>query len=76
VSGWNSIEGDFGGGTSGTALDLYRQAGTTSERLGTFNITNTGSLSFSAVPEPGTTLLAMTGAALGLTRRRRAPARI
>jgi len=77
VSGWNSIEGDFGDGTAGTALDLYRLAGTTSERLGTFNLSNSGSLGFTAVPEPGSPLLAAAATGIVLTsRRRRIPAEI
>ncbi len=71
VSGWNSIEGDFGDGPAGTALDLYRLAGTTSERLGTFSISNSGSLGFTAVPEPGAPLLAAFATGMALTARRR-----
>lgn len=55
LSQWTDIEGNFGAGAAGTALDLFRLSGTTQQgdvvnRIGTFSITNTGALSFSAAP--------------------------
>lgn len=75
LSGWADIEGDFGGGTAGTALDLFRYSGTatsnTATRLGTFSISDSGAVSFAAVPEPGAAGLSLAAAALALTGRRR-----
>lgn len=71
LSQWNSIEGNFGGGAAGTALDLYRVGGTGVTSVGTFSINNLGDVTFAAVPEPGVSVLAIAGAALGLTSRRR-----
>ncbi len=71
LSGWTSIEGDFGGGTSGTALDLYRIAGSGVSRLGTFSLNNAGVLSFTAVPEPSAALTTLAAAGAVLLRRRR-----
>ena len=48
VSGWSSIEGDFGGGTSGTALDLFRVAGQGVTRVGKFTINAAGTVTFTA----------------------------
>lgn len=72
-SQWSSIEGDFGDGTSGTTLDLYRlrSASPTVGYLGSFSIDNGGNLSFAAVPEPSLTLLGAVGTVLFLTGRRR-----
>lgn len=56
LSGWSNIEGSFGGGTGGTALDLFRYSGNTTTgidsatRLGALYINNTGALSFLAGP--------------------------
>ncbi|RYD78844.1 MAG: hypothetical protein EOP84_13775 [Verrucomicrobiaceae bacterium] len=71
VSGWTDIEGDFGNGVSGTALDLFRisSAGVTSP--GFFSIGSGGSLSFTSVPEPSAALVGAAGALVLLTRRRR-----
>jgi MYXO-CTERM domain-containing protein len=71
LSGWSSIEGDFGSGTSGTALDLYRIGGSWVSQLGTFTLTDAGVLNFTAVPEPSSagTALALAGAALARRRR-------
>lgn len=76
VSGWSDIEGDFGSGVSGTALDLFRisSAGVTSP--GFFSIGSGGSLSFTAIPEPSAALVGAAGAFLLLTRRRRSLASI
>lgn len=73
LSQWSGsgIEGDFGGGTAGTALDLFRIAGTQSANLGTFTIGDNGGLSFTAIPEPGAVfLLGGVMGLLGLRRRR------
>ena len=55
LSQWTNIEGSFGNGADGTALDLFRLSGTnqkgnTVNRLGTFTITQAGALSFTAAP--------------------------
>lgn len=58
LSGWTSIEGNFAAGVTGTALDLFRYAGSTSvpevEKLGTFEFSDSGALSFSKALAPGT----------------------
>lgn len=71
LSQWNSIEGDFGGGVAGTALDLYRIAGSGVTTPGYFTISNTGVVSFNAVPEPSAALLGALASVFGLTVRRR-----
>ncbi|MFD0895795.1 hypothetical protein KBB96_02335 [Luteolibacter ambystomatis] len=75
LSGWNSIEGNFGDGTAGTALDLYRIGTTGVTTPGYFTISDSGVLSFtsnvSPVPEPSVTLVAAAGLLLGISRRRR-----
>ncbi len=82
----DTIEGNFGAGASGTALDLYRILNTntganptgivgTGSYEGTFTISSDGVVSFSvgAVPEPSRAILAGAGlAGLMLRRRRRA----
>lgn len=50
LSGWNSIEGTFASGVSGTALDLFRIAASGVSRVGTFTITNAGTVHFAAPP--------------------------
>lgn len=70
--------GNFGDGTAGTALDLFRMQVRTSPGQvgtyeGTFTISNTGIVTFTAVPEPGTwALLAIAAGAFwfGVRRRR------
>lgn len=72
LSGWSSIEGDFGGGTAGTSLDLYRIAGSGVTNPGAFSIDNSGNVNFTAaIPEPSVSVLGMTGALLFITSRRR-----
>ena len=72
LSQWSSIEGDFGSGTAGTALDLYRIGSTGVSRVGTFSLNDAGNLHFAApVPEPGTAVLGGAVAIAGLFRRRR-----
>ena len=71
LSQWDSIEGDFSGGASGTALDLFRISGTGVSNLGTFTINNTGGISFTAVPEPAGAVFAALGALALTTRRKR-----
>ena len=75
------IQGNFGSGTAGTALDLFRVAnqasGTrTGTYLGTFTINDSGVLNYTAaVPEPSSiALLSMGGMAAFLGRRRRSNA--
>jgi len=57
LSQWVSIEGDFSAGASGTVLDFFRYAGSTTvpatERLGSFEISSAGALSFSRSLAPG-----------------------
>ncbi len=71
TSGWSDIEGDFGSGVAGTALDLFQinSAGVTTP--GFFSIGSGGTLSFTAVPEPSAALLGAAGTFALLTRRRR-----
>ena len=71
TSGWENIEGDFGSGTAGTALDLFRIDSTGVTTPGFFTINDSGSLSFTAVPEPSAALLGAVGAFLLLSNRRR-----
>jgi len=57
LSQWSSIEGDFGGGAAGTALDLYRLSGSTTSPvslIGTFKISESGSITFTAIPASNT----------------------
>ncbi|MFN7562291.1 MAG: PEP-CTERM sorting domain-containing protein [Prosthecobacter sp.] len=80
-----TVEGNFGAGAAGTALDLYRILHTTSGASptgtvgvgsfeGTFTISNAGVVGFAvtAVPEPSRALLAGLGLAGIAFRRRRA----
>lgn len=46
VSQWSSIEGDFGDGASGTALDLYRITTSGVTRLGYFTISTAGLITY------------------------------
>lgn len=74
VSRWSSIEGSFGSGTAGTALDLYRIGSAGVTRTGTFTIDDSGTVGFAApIPEPSSA--AFVAAALSLvavlSRRRR-----
>lgn len=78
LSGWGSIEGNFGNGVSGTALDLFKFYATDGTGLtdsvtspGFFTISNSGGLSFTAVPEPSAALLGAAGVFMLLTNRRR-----
>ncbi|MES2658880.1 MAG: hypothetical protein V4689_09690 [Verrucomicrobiota bacterium] len=70
VSQWSSIEGDFGSGVSGTRLDLFRINASAVTSPGSFSIAPTGSLSFTAIPEPSAALMGLAGTALLLIRRR------
>ncbi|RYD23870.1 MAG: hypothetical protein EOP88_02415 [Verrucomicrobiaceae bacterium] len=71
TSGWNDIEGDFGNGVAGTALDLFRTSSAGVDTPGFFTIGSGGALSFTAVPEPSAMLLGAAGTLLLVTRRRR-----
>ena len=69
------VEGNFGNGTSGAALDLYYMvpgsgAGTYE---GTFTINDNATITFTptGVPEPGTATILGLGCAALLTKRRR-----
>jgi hypothetical protein len=57
LSQWTTIEGNFSNGASGTALDFFRYGATGSvpetEKLGTFEITEEGVLSFTRALPPG-----------------------
>ncbi|MDP3850451.1 MAG: hypothetical protein Q8Q59_08115 [Luteolibacter sp.] len=73
LSQWSSIEGTIGGAEA-SVLDFYRISGssiTPVQYLGNFGISNTGSISFTAVPEPSGALLGGLGTLLLLTKRRR-----
>jgi hypothetical protein len=72
-SQWSSIEGDFGDGVANTTLDLYRlrNASPTVSLLGSFNLDNSGNLTFTAVPEPSAALLGALRTILLVTNRRR-----
>lgn len=48
LSEWTSVEGSFAAGSSGTALDLFRIAGSGVTRVGTFSLNNSGVLNFKA----------------------------
>jgi hypothetical protein len=73
---WSSIEGDFGNGTAGTSLDLYQIASTGVTNAGTFSISDSGSLGFTAaIPEPSAALMGVAGTLLLVTNRRRKTAR-
>lgn len=75
LSQWTSVEGDFGDGASGTALDLYRIASSGVTLVGTFSLSGSGVLHFTTpVPEPGTLLFGAAALALGLRRHRAARA--
>lgn len=70
VSQWTSIEGDFGSGVAGTRLDLFRINSSAVTTPGSFGISPTGSLSFTAIPEPTSSMLGLAGTTLLLIRRR------
>lgn len=48
LSTWSTIEGNFGAGASGTALDLFRIAGSGVTRVGKFSISSAGTVTFTA----------------------------
>ena len=81
------IEGNFGNGTAGAVLDLFRMLNTGGANGGTanvspgtfegrFTISNTGVLTFTpdAIPEPGIAMLLGAFSAFGIRRRRVAAA--
>ncbi|MDB6172893.1 MAG: sorting protein [Chthoniobacteraceae bacterium] len=76
---FDGLEGNFGNGTAGTTLDLFRMApqtpatGVPGSYEGSFSIDNAGMLNFS-IPEPSSALLIGLGAGLLGLRRRRATA--
>lgn len=72
LSQWTGIEGTFAAGTSGTALDVYRIAGSGVTQRGTFAISDNGVVTYSVVPEPSSSFLLVTAGALLGARRRRA----
>ena len=71
LSQWTGIEGSFGSGLAGSALDLYRIGSTGTSNVGTFSFSAPGSLSFTPVPEPSTAALALAVGTLTLNRRQR-----
>lgn len=73
-SQWANIEGNFGpDGAAGSVLDLYRfrNGSPTVSLLGSFSISESGVLTFTAIPEPSVTLLGGAGALVLLSRRSR-----
>ena len=73
----NGIEGDFGSGNEGSAIDLYRISKNPSgvaSLEGRFTINDAGLVTFAnGVPEPTSAMMLCLGASvLGFTRRRRA----
>jgi hypothetical protein len=76
---YSNTMGNFGNLTDGTALDLFRMApgdpnaGLAGDTVGTFTIDDSGTVTFSAVPEPGTCVLIGAAAAflLVVIRRRK-----
>lgn len=82
LSGWGTIEGNFGNGVSGTALDLYKFYATDGTGLtdsvtspGFFTFSNSGTLSFTSIPEPSAALMGAAGVFMLLTNRRRQPSK-
>ncbi|MDB6007303.1 MAG: sorting protein [Prosthecobacter sp.] len=75
----SGIEGNFANGTAGTALDLFKFTdSSTTTNLGSFSISNSGVVSFTApagVPEPSKAIFGMAGLATVFMRRRRPAAR-
>ena len=71
TSSWSSIEGNFGAGTAGTALDLYRISPSVVADPGHFTLSDSGVVSFTAIPEPSSAGLAAAGVLPLLTNRRR-----
>lgn len=73
LSQWGSIEGNFADGTEGTVLDFYRISGSATpvQLLGQFTINDSGTITFTAVPEPSAALLGGLGTLVLLNRRRR-----
>ncbi len=75
VASPSTIEGNFGNGAAGTALDLFRMQTGSSSALGdyegTFTISQSGQVTFNVVPEPGSALLAVAAGLVPFVRRRR-----
>jgi len=72
LSQWGSIEGTVGN-PSGSVLDFYRLSGSATEPvqlLGSFSLSPSGALTFTAVPEPSGLALSLASAGLLLRRRR------
>jgi hypothetical protein len=73
--GATGIEGSFGSGTAGTALDLYEVGNGSGNAAfeGTFSIADNGAVTFtSAVPEPSSIAVLFAGTTvLGCLRRRK-----
>jgi hypothetical protein len=70
-----ALEGNFGAGTAGTSLDLFRNIPASSTTRGsyegTFLIDGAGNVTFNQIPEPsGAICLVLSGLALGTRRRR------
>jgi len=67
TSGWSNIEGNIG-----NSLDLWR-VGAGAFNAGYFSLSDTGVVSFTAVPEPSLSILAAVGGVFLVTSRRRQP---
>ncbi len=77
---FQGAEGNFGAGTAGTRLDLYRMdpspaggaTGSPGSYLGSFSINDAGTITFTAVPEPSVValLIVSLGAFFFFVRRR------
>jgi hypothetical protein len=71
---------NFGSGTAAASLDLYRMTPGSGDGqlVGTFTISDSGTVTFTAVPEPGACVLIGCGLAflLVVVRRRRSTATI
>jgi len=75
IDQWGNIEGNFSSGATNSVLDLYRFNGTGTTgvvaNIGNFSISNTGVVTFTAVPEPTVPLLGALGTLFLLGGRRR-----
>lgn len=72
LSQWESIEGSFANGTSGSVLDLFRLATSGVSNVGSFSINDNGVITFTAaaVPEPSTYALLLAAAGIAVVSAR------